>query len=419
MNIFLYLRQANNLYNKTVLSNGLTIISDYMPEAKSFALGLCVGAGSRDDFKNCDGLAHFVEHSVFRRTKHMTSKKISEEFENLGAYTNAYTTKENICFYVRALKEFFPKILNLIYSITIEPIFVDIDINKERSIITEEIKSYFDDPEELIADYADKELYRGSPLEHPIIGNEASVAAITRDNIADFHAKYFVPSNLVLACTGNVPHEEIIRLAEHKFGKFAGEPLLEKRPELPPYSAASNIMEKDYAQNHILYCKRVCPYSHEDKYALSALNFILGEGTSSRLNQAIREKGGMVYTVYSNLHTFSDSGILSIYAGSERKNIAKIRSHIDAEIEKLLAGKITEKELMRAKAQLKSGILMSVENIENYMQSLAKEEFILGHTRTAEEIISSIEAISIGDINRITDKYLQTDDWSRIIFRIS
>jgi len=416
---FWFIEGDNRVYNKTVLDNGLRIISEQIPGVKSFSLGVCVNVGSRDDFDKCDGLAHFVEHSVFRRTKNKTSKKISEEFESLGAYTNAFTTKEITCFYVRALSDNFQKILNLLYDITIEPIFVDKDVNKERSIITEEIKSYYDDPEELIMDFADEAIFANSALAHPIIGSEESVQSITTDDIAKFHSQFFVPSNLVLSCVGDIPHSQLVKFAEKRFGKISNKELVKPKADLSIYNTTKSVFDKDYAQNHILYCKRMCQYASEERYPMTALNFILGEGMSSRLNITLREKFGMVYSVYSNLHFFSDSGVLSIYAGSERKNIKKIESIIESEVRKLISYKITAKELSRAKEQLKANAIMSMESLSSRMQNLAKSEFMIGRNQDADELIEHINAINMESMNNAIEKYLELSNWSEIIFKIN
>ena len=407
------------VYSKTVLSNGLSIITEQIPGVKSFSLGVCVDAGSRFDFDKCDGLAHFVEHSVFRRTKNKTSKKISEEFESLGAYTNAFTTKEITCFYVRALTDNFAKILNLLYDITIEPVFVDKDVNKERSIITEEIKSYYDDPEELIMDFADESIFANSALAHPIIGSEESVQNITTADIERFHSQFFVPENLILSFVGDIPHETVVKFAEKKFGNIARTQYNKPKTELSIYNPNKIVLDKDYAQNHILYCKRICPYSSEERFPMTALNFILGEGMSSRLNITLREKFGMVYSVYSNLHFFSDSGVLSIYAGSERKNIARIESIIETEISKLINNKISPKELARAKEQLKANTIMSMESLSSRMQNLAKSEFMIERNQDADELIEHIDNISMESMKSVIEKYLDLSNWSEIIFKIN
>lgn len=406
-------------YNFSVLPNGLRVVTQYIPDAVSFSLGICINSGSRDDFEGCDGLAHFVEHTVFRRTKRMNSRQISEEFENKGAYSNAYTTKESICLYVKGLKEYFTDVLRLMYEISFEPVFAPEDIEKERSIIIEEIKSYYDDPEELIIDYGDSVLYKNSRLEHPILGSEKSVKSISYLDIRRFHSQFFKPSNMLISCVGNISSEEMLNALDELFAQIPASDCEKPRPELPLYIPGVQILPKDYAQNHFFYCRRVCNFTSDDRFPLMALNFILGDGVSSRLNQRIREQLGLVYTVYSSLQCFSDSGVLSIYAGSETGSIEKIAANIETEINKLLESNVTPAELARAKTQLKSTSLMSVENYSNFMQDTAKSVLLSGNSPSISEMIEKIEAISENDISKIIDKYLKISEWSKIIFKIN
>jgi predicted Zn-dependent peptidase len=406
----------NNNYQKTTLENGLRIITEEVPTAHSFAFGICVYVGSRDDFDTKEGLAHFVEHSVFRRIKGKTSKVISAEFESLGAYTNAFTTKEVICFYVRALNENFRKILNLMFNITINPIFVKKDVDKERDIIVEEIKSYFDEPEELIMDYADSALFEGHRLAHPIIGTEDSVANINEIDIEKFHKTFFTPGNIIISCAGSLSHKEIVNAVKNSFGKLNSKKVIRDKSTPIATMPTNLIFKKDYAQNHLLYCTQIEGYNSRERFTMTALNFILGEGMSSRLNVMLRERHGLVYTVYSNLHFFSDSGVFSIYAGSEKRNTKKIKSLIESELVKLIKSGISTKELHRAKEQLKASTIMALESLSSRMQNLAKSEFLISRYESTSFLIEQIDLITIDDINLCIDKYLRLPNWSQILF---
>lgn len=409
-------KTIDNNYQKTTLDNGLRIISEEVPNAHSFAFGVCVYVGSRDDFETKEGIAHFVEHSVFRRIKGKTSKTISAEFESLGAYTNAFTTKEVICFYVRALNTNFRKILNLMYNITINPIFVKKDIDKERDIIIEEIKSYYDEPEELIMDFADSALFNGHRLAHPIIGTEESVANINETDVDSFHKTYFNPDNIIISCAGSIPHREIVSAVKNTFGKVAAKQTVKNKVKPIMNLTQDLTFDKDYAQNHLLYCTQIEGYNSDERYTMTALNFILGEGMSSRLNSVLRERHGLVYTVYSNLHFFSDSGVLSIYAGSEKRNTNRIKSLIESELNKLVKGGISDKELHRAKEQLKANTIMALESLSSRMQNLAKSEFLISKYESAELLINQIEIITMDDINNCITKYLANTNWTKILF---
>ena len=406
------------MYNKTVLDNGLRIVSYQIPTAQSYSLGVFVNSGSRDDFENCEGIAHFLEHCVFRRTRNKTSKKISREFENLGAYTNAFTTKEITCFYVRALPDNFSKILKLIYDITITPVFADKDIDKERKIINEEIKSYYDDPEELILDYADDIIFKDSSLAHPIIGTEESIGNINSQKLGEFHQQHFEPQNMLISVVGNFDHNKLVDKISKVFN-YPNNQHFENNRAISTYSPDTKQFDMEYAQNHFLYCTRSCNYSADEKYSLSALNFLLGEGNSSRLNLNLREKHGLVYTVYSNVQLYTDTGVFSIYAGSENKNIGKIQNIIESEMLKLSKDKITEKELFLAKQQLKSAAVMSIESYSELMQDIAKCELMNQAYLSTEDIYRKIDSISTDEVNNIIEKYMNLDKWSKIIFKIN
>jgi len=406
------------LYKKTTLDNGLRVLSYNIPQANSFALGLFVNSGSREDFQNHEGIAHFLEHSVFRRTKGKTSKKISQEFENLGAYTNAFTTKETICFYVRALPDNFQKIIKLLYDITINPIFLDKDIDKERKIINEELKSYYDDPEELILDYSDEIIFRNSNLSHPIIGTEQSLLNINKDELERFHQLHLNAKNLIISIVSNIEHDKIIDII-NKIFKLKNNSIFNNNRSISTYKPENLIVEKDYAQNHFLFSTRSCKFSDNEKYALSALSFLLGEGNSSILNYSLREKFGLVYSVYSNLQFYSDTGVFSIYAGSENKNIDRIKSIIENEFYKLSQKQFSEKELNLAKQQLKASAIMSIENFSDLMQDIAKNEMMNQQYLNTNEIFNKIDEISIDLLNELVERYMKNDIWSKIIFKIT
>jgi predicted Zn-dependent peptidase len=207
----------NSTINKTQLNNGLIIISEFVPNISSFAAGICVNVGSRDDYDDKKGLAHFMEHSAFRHTKNRTAKQIANEFENLGAYSNAFTTKDITCYYVRAMTEHFAETFKLISDVATNTKFVKKEIEKEKLIILEEIKSYEDDPEEHICDLIDTLVFADTSLSSPIIGSQQSVINITISDLEKFHSEFYYPANMIIAVVGNIEHNEIIKLANKYF----------------------------------------------------------------------------------------------------------------------------------------------------------------------------------------------------------
>ncbi len=402
--------------NEAKLENGIKIISEEVQGSGSFALGIAVNIGSRDDFRDRAGLSHFVEHIVFRHSKKLSSKKISLAFESLGAYINAFTTKEFICFYVRALNENFDKVFKLLVEVTFNPLFREKDIEKERKVILEEIKSYDDDPEELIFDISEQVLFKGNAMEIPIVGQEESVKSITKEDLNNFHNSYFTPSNSIVAFSGDLPFEKIINSSKKILSSISGIETTRIR-QVPEVNLPEKIeIKKDFQQSHILVCKNVPGMLSDERYLLAAINIILGDGMSSRLYQSLREKHGLVYSVYSSLQLYSDCGNITIYAGSEKRNYNRIVSLIFDEIEKILSKKITMTELNRAKIQLKSSTLMALESLSNRMQAIVKSEFSYGRYETIEETMKDINDLNLENINQCIDEHFHSDLWSQVIF---
>jgi len=402
--------------NQTFLDNGVRIISETVPGSRSFALGISVDVGSRDDIPGKAGLSHFVEHAVFRHSKKYSSKRISLEFENIGAYVNAFTTKEFICFYVRALNENFDKVFKLLSEVVFNPLFREKDTEKEKKIILEEIKSYDDDPEELIFDVSENILFNGNPMEYPIVGIENTVNSINSDDLRTFHSDYFIPSTTLIAFSGDIPIQKLVNSSTRNLNHL--DEKQNNRKIIEPSAATDQKIQrkKDSQQYHIALSKRVPGMKKSSRYSLAALNVILGDGMSSRLYQALREKSGLVYSAYSSLQLYSDCGNIIIYAGSEKRNYKKIRNLIYDELEKLRTKKISKSELDRAKLQLKSSTLMALESLSNRMQAIVKSEFTFGRYEFIAETLNDIDNITIENVNDTIISQLNPENWNDVVF---
>lgn len=403
-------------YNISTYDNNLRLITERMPQAESFALGICVNTGSRDDFPEKSGLAHFMEHISFRRTQNRTGRRISTEFESLGAYTNAFTTKEVTCYYVRALTKHFSKCLDILTDVVFNPRFVASDVNKECSIIIEEIKTYEDDPEELIFDYADKLLFDSHGLGYPITGFEDSVKLIDCSELQKFHDQLYSPSNMIVSFAGNIPHSTIYNKLKNHFPDPFADTQYQKTAAPGLVNSSRIEVEKPFQQSHITYCRQAPSVTSEDRYALAVLNVVLGDGMSSRLNQRLRERHGLAYSVYSSLQLLADTGGIYIYAGTEEKKAAKTEKLIIEEINKLHTCDIKPSELNRAKEQIKSSTIMAFESLSTRMQTLAKSQFQTGQRETAGETIQKIDEVTNDDMARVCSRYFKIDDWSSVLF---
>lgn len=399
----------NNFYKKTVLDNGITVITDRVEHYKSFALGIFVNAGSRDDMNNKSGTAHFVEHSIFRKSKKYNSKQIANKFEEFGAYTNAFTTQEITCFYVRALKPHLKKSLNLLLEIVLNPDFVEIETEKERQIILEEIKSYEDDIEENISDLGDKLIFGDHTLGNPILGYSDTVESITINDLQYFHQKYYNPSNLLVCLVGDIDHNLFCESIDNYLNSFSFNKKNKNEREKPIIEAPKKQIEnKHIQQSHLLMLGELPDTSSSEKYSIGVMNTIFGDGMSSRLYQNLRDKYGYAYSIYSSIQLYSDIGTFSIYAALDFEKLELVRDLIFKEISKLK--NITIKELNRAKEQYITGITLDTESLSSRMQALAKNEFSNGKFESIDVISNKIKSLETVDIVEISQKYLIDKD---------
>lgn len=406
-----------NPYSKTVLPEGLTVVSEQVSNSPYFALGFCIKSGSSSDVSGLEGTAHFVEHIAFRRTLHYTGKRLVTEFESIGAYVNAYTTKEMICFYVLALNSKFQKCFNLLSEVVLYPNIKASDVQKERNIILEEISSYEDDPEELIFDYGEQILFRNSSFEHPIVGYSESVKKIEESDLMDFHSVNFVADNIILAYSGPAYHQEILDMVS-KFSFPINENAQRKKIELPrSRKIQTRIIEKKFQQDHILFITKTKGLSFKHRYIYAIINNIIGEGLSSRLNQSIREKFGYVYSVYSTLALMRDFGTIGIYAAADFSNTQRVEDLIINELRKIVNEGFTDKEIKSAKEQIKSSTIIGLDGVSSKMQSLARIEAVDGEYETINDTIRMIDEIQTEDIDTIIEKHLAPNKWSEVFFK--
>jgi predicted Zn-dependent peptidase len=405
--------QNKSSYSKTILPNGLRVISEQIQGMQSFALGISVSAGSRNDYPELEGISHFMEHALFRRSQNHTGRQIVTAFEQIGAYVNAYTTKDHTCYYVRALNNHLEECFSLLTEIVLQPNIIETDVKKERGIIIEEIKSYEDEPEEMIFDIGEELLFKGSSLAHPISGYIDSVKKINADKLLNFHNDFYNPKNLIISFAGCHPHDDLVRLSE----QLQLNPESFRSTEIFIPSALKPeklIQKKPYQQSHLLITRHVEGIASADRYPIAVINSILGDGMSSRLNQLLREKLGYVYTVYSTISLIKECGTMSIYAASENNKIDKIRDIILKEIEKIFISNLTKKEIDRAKEQIKSNSIMALEGMSARIQSLIKSEISFGRYESIEDTIKEIDSVSGVDVYNCAKKYLVPDEWSEV-----
>lgn len=403
-------------YNRTVLENGIRIVSESIPHVKSISLGVWVDVGSRDENELNNGIAHFIEHMVFKGTKKRNTREIAEFVENIGGYLNAFTTKENTCFYVRILSEHLKEGVEILSDIIQNPVFAKSEIEKEKRVVFEEIKDIEDDLEEYIGDLLEYHIYYPHPLSFPIIGTRETVSKFTREKLFEHLRKFYGPTNIVISAAGNLVHDELVEYV----GKFFnltnknGFYHLRKVPENA--RTVTHIIEKPASQSHI--CIGTATYGAKDSKRdhLLLLNTLLGDGMSSRLFQNIREKYGFVYSIYSFYTTFKDSGVFGVYFACDKKNVSRAIDLVWKEFNLITKNGIEPDELRRAKAQIKSSLLIGLESLSNRMQRLANIELVYdGVYSDITETMQRIEKISADEVTEVAGEVLNEEKFTTII----
>lgn len=402
----------------TTLSNGIRIVSEYVPDVHSFSLGIWIASGSRDEIDGREGVFHFLEHLAFRRTEFRSTKALADAFEQMGAYSNAFTTKEHTCFYVRALSKDFSKVYSLMAELTLSPALDPKDIEKERMIIIEEIHSCEDEPEEVIFEAGEEALFASHSLAHSITGTIETVSSITRTDLLHARSNMFRPDEIVIAVAGNIPHDLLV---EHVASTFTMPKATKKSQSRikPRKNRAKHVVQKRaFQQGHVLLGRVTSGLFSRERHALILLNIILGEGMSSRLYQSIREKHGLGYTVYSALDLYTDSGTLYLYTASDNANIEKAKDAMMHECHRLIhTAPVGKKELERAKAQVRSSVIMSLESMSSRMQALGRGLLEEGHIEPFQETIQKIDAVTEDQLAKVAASYCETSGWSSVLIQ--
>ncbi len=402
-----------------LLPNGLRIVTDEVTHVRSVTLGIQIEAGSRDDPDGKPGLAHFIEHAVFKGTQRRSWLDIAKNIENNGGYLDAYTTKEHTCIYLRCLEKHLEPSFDLLADLVCNPLFPPEEMEKEKEVVIEEISSVEDTPEELIFDEFDLRSFPGHPLGKPILGTEESISGFTGDDLKGFMRDHYHPENMLLTATGSAPHETIVRLA----GKFLGTlPAQQKRTyrrkpfHACDYTPFSATLKKQVHQSQIVLGTAI---ERDDPlyYSLMVLNAILGNGMSSLLNIELREKRGLVYNVYSALSFFDDMTALNIYAGTDGNKTAKTIELLESLLRSETLFTPDTEEVESAKRKLLGSLVMGMEKMTRRMSQTASDISYFGRYITPEEKAAAIESITPGDITRAAELILRDSPFSALVYK--
>lgn len=396
------------MYRKTVLPNGVRIITEEIEHVRSAAIGVWVGAGSRDEREGYEGISHFMEHMFFKGTERRTARELAESLEAVGGQLNAFTTKEYTCYYVKVLDEDLDLAIDVLSDMFFHSLFDEKEIEKEKNVVIEEIKMYEDSPDELIHDIFSEHVWNEHPLGKPILGTEESIGALSREKIMSFLSEHYAPDNVVIAVAGKIKHEDVVAKLTDQFGTFkrGGRRVLEGTPV---GQKVEYYQKKDTEQMHILLGVPGLGQDDDDIYAMHIFNNILGGGLSSRLFQEIREQRGLAYSVYSYHATYVDAGLFAVYAGTSPKNTKEVIECILQELKEIRQQGISESELARTKAQIKGGLYLGLEAVSSRMSRLGKTELTYNRVLSPEEVVGKLEKVTLEDVSRLIGRLWQRE----------
>ena len=389
---------------RTVLPNGLIVLTERMDHLRSVAMGVWIKSGSRGEAAETNGISHFVEHMVFKGTRSRSAQLIAREMDSIGGNLDAFTGKETICFNVKSLADHVPIALDVLGDLVLNPVFASNDIERERGVILEEIKIDEDNPDVLVHELFTQNFWKDHPLGKPILGTTATVARLDQPKLLDYHSGRFHAGNMVFSAAGHLDHDKFVQAVGEKFaGLHSGQPV----EELPaPPSSARILLKNKKALEQVQICLGVpAPrITDENRFATLILNTVLGGGMSSRLFQTIREERGMAYSVFSDLSPYRDTGTLCVYAGTSAGKALETIDLILIEFRKLKEETLSDEELIRAKDQLKGNILMGLESSNSRMANLARQEIYFGQFFSAEEIIARIDAVEAAQVQAMAQR---------------
>lgn len=381
------------MVNKSLLDNGMRVISEDMPHAHSVAIGIWVASGSRNEKAEYNGVAHFIEHLMFKGTEQRSALQIAREIDSLGGVLNAFTGREYVCYYAKVLHRFLPKAVDLLSDIFLNSVFDPEEIEKERKVILQEIGLLEDTPDDLIHDLFTRNFWQGHPLGMPIIGTEQSVGALSRDFIVGYRDEAYRAEDVIIAAAGRVDHEELLGLLKPLFDRLPAGRGTSPAPGPSPRKSVE-MVEKELEQVHLCLGTLALPQGHPKRFEAFILNAVLGGSMSSRLFQEVREKLGLAYSIYSYIASHSDSGSIAIYAGTSRERVNEVIEIVLRELKRMRTDPLSRVELDDAKEQLKGNILLSLESSDNRMTKLAKNEIYFGSYQPLREIVKGIDQVT-------------------------
>ena len=380
----------------------MRVVTERIPTLKSVTVGIWVNTGSRDEQPAQAGYSHFIEHMFFKGTRSRSASEISREIDGLGGEMNAFTTRETTTFYVKVLDQQLQQALELLADLFHHSCFDSKEVEKEKQVVLEEIRMVQDDPEDLVQELHTGQVLGRHPLGRSILGREDTIQSLRRPDLLGYIDAHYDPSQIVIAIAGSFDQATVERLVQRYFGKRKQVNGSLKSPRRPPDVRGGILAKKkQLEQVHLCLGLKGVAAGHRDRYAVYALNSVLGGSMSSRLFQEVREKRGLAYSIYSFLSGYSDVGTITVYAATRPKEVERVVDLVCREITRMYKHGIDRKELERAKNQMKGGLMLSLESSHSRMSKLAKDELIYGRRTSLEEMLAHIDRVTSEQVSTV------------------
>jgi predicted Zn-dependent peptidase len=383
-----------------VLDNGLRILTERMTQVRSISIGVWLTRGSRHETAERGGIAHFVEHMLFKGTATRSAEDIAQQIDSIGGQLDAFTAKEYASYYIKVLDEHLPLAIDILSDIVRNPAFSPEDLEREKKVVVEEIKMVEDTPDDLVHELFTQGFWENHPLGRPILGTKETVESFNSGLLRSYFSNVYTAKNLIISAVGNLEHARVRDLVQEKFGSLteSGEPARDEAPQVVPRILIRN---KELEQSHVCLGVGSYPQNHDDRYASYVLNTLLGGSMSSRLFQNVREKRGLAYAVFSGLSAYRDAGSFTIYAGCSNEAVGQVIDLCVEELKGVKLAPVADAELQRSKDHLKGSLMLSLENTASRMSHLARQEIYFDRQFGLDETLQGIERVTAADVQRV------------------
>ena len=402
------------MYRKDTLSNGIRVVSETLPKSRSVSIGVWVKVGSRHEPEEIGGVSHFIEHLFFKGTEKRTAKDIAIEMDSIGGEMNAFTTQETTTYYAKVVDEHLPVAVDILSDILMGSKFDPLEMEKERKVILEEIKGVEDTPDDYIHEFFTNTVWAGNSLGRPILGTKETIRALKHDDIVSYIDKYYSPKEIVISVAGNFEHASLIEILNASFGKLSRNGIA-KTEITPTFTRAVAVKKKQLEQVQICIGCKGLYFTHEDRFVLSALNTVLGNSMSSRLFQEVREQNALAYSIYSYMTSYRDTGLLTVYAGTDPSNALEVVRLVVLEFGKIKEEGISQAEEARVRNQIKGNLVLALESSNSHMSRLARQEIYFGKYLSIDDIIKGVEKVTSEQVRQLAQQLFTRENISLTI----